>query len=513
MESQSALVSADSLKGRRAAIYVRMSSDQQSHSILHQCDRLNEFAREHGIEVVMMYADAGKSGLRINGRDGLQGLISDVQARAAGFDLILVHDVSRWGRFQDIDESAYYEFICRKAGVQVIYCAENFSNDGSPMYALMKGLKRIMAAEYSRELGEKVLRAQSRFSGMGFKQGGRPGYGLHRAPVSQNGLLGQPLKPGERKPAATDRVALVHGSSEEVAVVRRIYHLYVTEGWSDSRIAALLRAEGGCNHMGKPWDPSTVRRILTNSRYYGEIVYNQTSRRLQAKVSQNPEHLWIRCPNALDPMISRTDFELAQKIRQHRASGPTSEDILEQLRALYNRHGTINESLCRQYHLPGRNTILRLFGGYIQAYKAAGLPFEYSAKGALGIRTMRTVVEQIMADTKLNAIQAGATVQATEVWNVIQLNNEVRVKISVASCRQCNDGWQRWRIPLRCGAKSDFVICGLMNDVNQQVSHYLLLPMHMLNQGSISLRKNKMPKYREHLFDTLDQIFGNASTA
>jgi hypothetical protein len=33
--------------------------------------------------------------------------------------VILVLDVSRWGRFQDIDESAYYEFLCRRAGMQV----------------------------------------------------------------------------------------------------------------------------------------------------------------------------------------------------------------------------------------------------------------------------------------------------------------------------------------------------------------------------------------------------------
>jgi DNA invertase Pin-like site-specific DNA recombinase len=135
---------------RRAAIYVRMSSRPQDHSIQQQCDRLNEYAEKHDIEIVMMYADAGKSGLRINGRDGLQGLIANVQAGAPGFDLVLVYDVSRWGRFQDVDESAHYEFVCRQAGVQVVYCAEQFENDGSAMSSLLKGVKRTMAAEYSR---------------------------------------------------------------------------------------------------------------------------------------------------------------------------------------------------------------------------------------------------------------------------------------------------------------------------------------------------------------------------
>lgn len=133
------------------------------------------------------------------------------------FDTILVYDISRWGRFQDVDESAHYEFICRQAGVQVIYCAEHFVDDGSPMYALMKGVKRIMAAEYSRELGAKVLLAQCRFSQMGYKQGGRPGYGLRRVPIGQDGAIKAALQFGERKPAATDRVALKHGPADEVA--------------------------------------------------------------------------------------------------------------------------------------------------------------------------------------------------------------------------------------------------------------------------------------------------------
>jgi hypothetical protein len=77
-----------------------------------------------------------------------------------------VYDVSRWGRFQDVDESAFYEHLCRRAGVSLIYCAEQFADGGTPMSALMKNIKRIMAAECSWELGEKVLRAQSSFACM-----------------------------------------------------------------------------------------------------------------------------------------------------------------------------------------------------------------------------------------------------------------------------------------------------------------------------------------------------------
>jgi DNA invertase Pin-like site-specific DNA recombinase len=72
-----------------------------------------------------------KADLRIDGRDALKQLLTDVESKSPGFKAILVYDVSRWGRFQDADESAYYEYICRLSGIEVRYCAEQFENDGS----------------------------------------------------------------------------------------------------------------------------------------------------------------------------------------------------------------------------------------------------------------------------------------------------------------------------------------------------------------------------------------------
>ena len=82
-----------------------------------------------------------------------------------------------WGRFQDADESAYYDYICRRAGIQVTYCAEQFENDGSPVSTIVKGVKRAMAGEYSRELSAKVFVGQCRLIELGFRQGGGRGRG------------------------------------------------------------------------------------------------------------------------------------------------------------------------------------------------------------------------------------------------------------------------------------------------------------------------------------------------
>jgi DNA invertase Pin-like site-specific DNA recombinase len=135
---------------------------------------------------VRTYSDNGKSGLRIDGRDALKRLLTDVESKSPGFKAILVYDVSRWGRFQDADESAYYEYICRRSGIEVRYCAEQFENDGSVASTIVKTVKRAMAGEYSRELSSKVFAGQARLIEMGFRQGGPAGYGLRRRLIDQN---------------------------------------------------------------------------------------------------------------------------------------------------------------------------------------------------------------------------------------------------------------------------------------------------------------------------------------
>jgi DNA invertase Pin-like site-specific DNA recombinase len=160
-----------------AAEYVRMSTDHQQYSTANQSQAIREYAERHGFRIEKTYVDSGKSGLNLDHRDALKQLIEDVQNGAATYLTILVYDVSRWGRFQDADESAYYEYLCKRAGITVRYCAEQFENDGSPVSTIVKGVKRAMAGEYSRELSIKVFAGQRRLIELGYRQGGPAGYG------------------------------------------------------------------------------------------------------------------------------------------------------------------------------------------------------------------------------------------------------------------------------------------------------------------------------------------------
>ena len=287
----------------RAAQYVRMSTEHQQYSTENQAEKIREYAKRRGLEIVRTYADEGKSGLRIDGRAGLQRLIRDVESKSVDFQIILVYDVSRWGRFQDADESAYYEYICRRAGIQVAYCAEQFENDGSPVSTIVKGVKRAMAGEYSRELSAKVFAGQCRLIEMGFRQGGPAGYGLRRMLLDQSGSTKTELARGEHKSLQTDRVVLAPGPLSEVAIVRQIYRWFVDSVLSEAAIATRLNAEGLTTDLGRNWTRGTVRQILTNEKYIGNNVYNRISFKLKKHRIVNQPDMWIRKDRAFEGIV------------------------------------------------------------------------------------------------------------------------------------------------------------------------------------------------------------------
>jgi DNA invertase Pin-like site-specific DNA recombinase len=273
---------------RQAAQYVRMSTDHQRYSIDNQSAVIAAYAIIHNFTIVRTYTDAGRSGLRVVGRDALIRLIEDVTSGGADFCTILVYDVSRWGRFQDSDEAAYYEFICRNAGVNVRYCAEEFENDGSLITTIVKGMKRAMAAEFSRELSYKVLEGQKRLAALGFHRGGPPPYGLRRLLIDDQGVPKLVLGFNQEKHLQTDRVILVPGPLNEIETVQEIFRMFVRLHMPPTHIARLMNEREIPNARGNRWTPTNVFKLLRNQNYVGTLAYNRTTQKLLSKQKPNP---------------------------------------------------------------------------------------------------------------------------------------------------------------------------------------------------------------------------------
>jgi hypothetical protein len=231
-------------------------------------------------------------------------------------------------------------------------------------------------------------------------------------------------------------------------------------------------------------------------------------------ISGNHAADWICCHDALPPIVERTVFERAQEIRRLCACGPQREAVLQQLRTLYERHGTISIRLCRgDPAMPGGSTMIALFGGYLRAYAAAGLPPLGTATGALHLRTSRLLAINLLDDVGRYAVLAGGTVDATAWNNIVLLNGRVLVKVAVAVCCRNGAGRSRWRVPLRLAMPADFVLCGLMDGGNQGIERYILLSSERFSHDAMFITERNIKRVANECHHSLAQVFGLSADA
>ena len=460
----------------RAAQYVRMSTEHQQYSTENQADAIRQYADRHGYEIVRTYADEGRSGLRLEGRDALQRLIADVESGAADFSRILVYDVSRWGRFQDADEGAYYEYRCRRAGIQVRYCAEQFENDGSPVSTIVKGVKRMMAGEYSRELSAKVFAGQCRLIEHGYRQGGAAGYGLRRRLIDQAGSSKGELVRGEHKSIQTDRIVLVPGPAEEVATVGWIYRSFVEARLSEREIADELNDRGILTDLGRPWTRGTVHQVLINPKYVGDNVWNRVSFKLKkARVRNRPE-LWVRAQDAFDAIVERDLFEAAAAIIAERSHRLTDEDMLGTLRSLFETHGRLSGLIIDETEGPSSSAYRHRFGSLLRAYSLVGYMPRRDYRYIEINRSLRQLHPEMMDAIVTDLEAVGATVHRDPETDLLEINGEFSLSVVIARCKQTPAGALRWRLRFDTGLNPDITAAVRMDAGNREPLDFYLFP-------------------------------------
>lgn len=353
-----------------AVQYVRASTGLQSCSLEQQGLANSAYAALRGFQIIDTYSDEAISGLTLRARRGLQRLLSDALSPTRRFSAILIYDVSRWGRFQDIDEGAHYEFLCRQAGVCVHYCAEPFENEGSPEANLIKQVKRAMAAEFSRAQSERVALARRHVASKGFIVSPAP-FALRRLAVDPQGRPVALLNRGERKASAAYRVVFTLGPPEEVATVRSIFRLYAVTGLSRRAIAAELNRAGAPSLSGHGWNAAQVRGVLRQEAYAGTYVYGRARHRLGA-VRKAPRAHWLRVEGAIPAIVGRPLFDQANRHLDARR-WRTDEELLEDLRGLLAREGKVSKALIDAWpDMACFDTYQRRFGGLGEACRRIG---------------------------------------------------------------------------------------------------------------------------------------------
>lgn len=240
----------EATKALSAVGYLRRSTDHQDRSIPDQQRAIETYADQHDLTLLYSYVDDAISGTSTTGRNAFKQMISDAQARPRPFDVVVVYDVSRFGRMDD-DETGYYRHLLKLNGVAIHYATEQFHGDFTD--DLIRPVKQWQARQVSMDIAKLVIRghmskhrAGQWIVGMqpfGFDRRYEDGDGRFlftirgmpdktRHLLDERGKLLRTLHPGERIKLLSDRdhCRLVPSAAERVAIIRRIFYNYTELG-------------------------------------------------------------------------------------------------------------------------------------------------------------------------------------------------------------------------------------------------------------------------------------------
>lgn len=486
------------------AQYARMSTNMQQYSIANQTAAIAAYAEANGMQVVRTFEDGGISGLGIEKRKGLQDLLSTVQNGRAHFKFVLVYDVSRWGRFQNVDAAAYYDYHCSLYGTPVIYIAEGFGTDGSAIASIYKNMKRAAAADYSKDLSAKVSAGKKRLAQMGFYMGGTEKYGLRRLIVNPDGSPRMELEPGQRKALQSDRIVQVPGSAEEVAVVRRIFKMFLRRNIPSTDIANVLRAEGVTTRAGEHLTHHAIMLMLATEAYAGNSVWGKRRAYLGGPQIPNPEEEWVRKDNCIEAIIDAKTFARVQKKLIAEKTKRSPERMLDELRKTLAVHGRISRKLIRDEGGFGIDSYKRVFGDLPTAFRLIGYEpnreFDIMERWSVRLRTYAFVHEFAS-----QIVPRGCKVAIDRHSYSLTINDRwsVGFRATRLSPRGNFDSWPTLRRPL---VRYDFLVFARMNIDGITIRDFLVVPRAEQDRFPMVTRIDTPPAVQEVVTDSLDEL-------
>lgn len=263
-------------KGKIAVVYARYSSHSQTEqSIEGQLSAARTYAAARGYTIIHEYIDRAQTG-RNDNRDEFQQMLSDTSKRQ--FDVIIVWKVDRFGRNRE--EITFNKYHCKKNGVRVEYVAENLPD--SPEAVILESVLEGMAEYYSLQLSQNIKR--------GYRENAKKGK-----------FCGGKIPLGYKLDA--DKRFII--DPDTAPIVKLIFQWYA-EGQTVTEITTRLNQQGVKTGTKSEWTKNSLRRMLKNEKYIGNIVFKDGE---------------IRVDGVVPPLIDPSTFERVQRMLEvnHRA--------------------------------------------------------------------------------------------------------------------------------------------------------------------------------------------------
>ncbi len=492
----------------RVAQYLRMSTDHQQYSLHNQSEYIKDYAEKNNMEIAYTYDDAGKSGVSIIGRHSLQQLLSDVEQKKIDIQAVLFYDVSRFGRFQNSDEAAYYSFLFERNGVDLIYCSEPIPTKDFPLESsVILNIKRSSAAYHSRNLSEKVFIGQVNLIKLGYHQGGMAGYGLRRLLVDENGIAKEILGFRKRKSIQTDRVILIPGPKNEIKIVNSIYDLFIDDNMPEFIIAERLNEQNIPAENGTLWTRAKIHQILTNEKYIGNNIYNKTSSKLKSRLVKNPKNEWVRCDKAYKPIISKKKYNKAQEIIQLRSVHLTNEELLEKLKQKLESNGRLSGFIIDEDDTGPSSSVYRTrFGGLLRAYTLIGYKPEHDYSYIQINEALRSFYSGIIEDFKGEILKSNCYIDEYKYAPMLYINDELLISVLITKCTPMKSGKLRWKVRFDNSQKADITIVIRMDSQNISPLDFYIIPKIENEYSKMCMTETNNIRLDLYRFDNLDKL-------
>ncbi len=291
-----------------AGLYTRLSrddgTDSESNSIANQKRLLSQKAKELGFTNVKFYVDDGYTGTNFN-RPGFQELLDDIEM--GYISVVMVKDLSRLGR--DYVSVGYYtdnyfpEHNIRFIAVNDMVDSDEGENEIAPF-------KNIMNEMYARDISRKI-RSSNRIRGNLGEPLAQPPYGYMKSPENKKKWIIDP--DASQVVKSIFKMCIEGKGNEAIAHVLQSNKIYIPMAYWHSK---------GLNRGGKQmpadpyrWSKTTVRKILTQQEYCGDVINFKTySKNFKNKKRlMNAEENWRIFKDVHEPIIEREVFELVQE--------------------------------------------------------------------------------------------------------------------------------------------------------------------------------------------------------
>jgi DNA invertase Pin-like site-specific DNA recombinase len=239
---------------------------QRETSLEDQIRVCREYAERHDWtwQDAEIYADAAVSGASIEGRTGLQSLLTAGASSPRPFDILLVDDSSRVAR--DLADALRVLQRLKFAGVRVIYISQGIDSASEQAETLV-AVHGLVDSLYLREMAHKIRRGLAGQLERGFATGSSH-YGYRAVPIpdptGKRDHDGHPALLGKR----------LEIDDVEAAIIRRIFEWYAG-GVGVQTIVRRLREERAPGPRGQSWKVGAVRTLLKNERLTGKQIWGQ----------------------------------------------------------------------------------------------------------------------------------------------------------------------------------------------------------------------------------------------